>query len=750
MIRHHFPTFAIAAALLAWSARAIAQDEKPADQPAKPAAKAPAKGAAAAEAPSTPYRPDDPAVETILDAKPTAPRDLMQAIISLNQLDRPDLAKQFIDKLLAAKPSPAELANLAHQFGSAVFIEFSTDKNLLPQSRTLATLVLSAASAERQNPDRLAALAKQLSDRSPEVQRDAALSLREAGAAAVPLLVAVAADKNQSAAALARAAIAEMGAEAVPPLTAALQTPSPAENTLALELLGDSGSQDAILYLLKPYLSPKSSPEIRHAAEQALLRIAGVTATRGDAKTMLGRDARAYLHHEKVLRGETGDAIVVWFWNPATRRIEIGAFPSRQAVAFYANRLASDLFDLFPDADGNRRLYLLSLLESGAYRVGIDKPLPTGADTEFDRAAKFGVAAINDVLAQALADGNTVAAKGAAQILGAIGDAKLLEQSGAEPSPLVQSLRSNDRRLRMAAAAAVMKLKPSAPFAGSSYLTDVLAELATSTGHRRAVIGFPTLGPLQRMAGLSNALGFDSVTATNGQALFEAATGSADTELILVSNRLDHQPAFETVQQLLRDPRTANVPICVVAEPGERDRAIHFFEKFPGVFVELLPRRPEDMQQIVARAQQIAGDRIVPATLRAAAAGQALDALATLADFPPEVFDVRRYEPIIERALFRSATSSQAAAVTARLSTPASQLALVDLASTATQSLKARQAAAAAFADSVRRVGVRLSPSEILRQYDRYNQSKSLDKPTQQVLGALLDTIEGQQPTHAL
>ncbi len=370
---------------------------------------------------------------------------------------------------------------------------------------------------------------------------------------------------------------------------------------------------------------------------------------------MLAREVGGYMRHEKVLRGDASDSIAVWFWNPAAQRLETAQFPPRQASAFYAARLASDMFEIFPDAAGNRRLYLLSLLESAVYRVGLDNALPTGVGTEWDRAAKFGVDAIEDALSQALAENNTAAARAAVQILAAIGDAKLLTR-GAEPSAIVQALRSPDRRLRMATAAAVLKLKPTAPFAGSSYLTDVLAEMATAVGRRRAVSGFPTVGPLQRLAGMTNALGFDSVTGTNGQALVAAATESADTELVLVSSRLDHQPAYETVQLLLRDPRTANVPICVMAEPGERDRQVHFFEKFPHVFVELRPQRIEEMQQIFARAESLAGDHIVPAPIRAAGAALALDGLAALADYPPEIFDVRRYEPVIERALFRPAT----------------------------------------------------------------------------------------------
>ena len=75
-------------------------------------------------------------------------------------------------------------------------------------------------------------------------------------------------------------------------------------------------------------------------------------------------------------------------------------------------------------------------------------------------------------------------------------------------------------------------------------------------------------------------------------------------------------------------------------------------------------------------------------------------------------------------------------------------MALVDAASRSTQPLEIRQAAAGAFAHSVHRFGLRLAPSEVLRQYDRYNQSATLDKPTQQLLAQILDAIEG--PTRVL
>jgi HEAT repeat protein/CheY-like chemotaxis protein len=736
-----FATIAFAAGPL--RAQAEKGPVEQAGQAAPPAAKkAAATGAKPADAAI--YHPPDPAVDTIVDSKPKTPRELLQAAVSLTALDRADLAKQFLDQLLAAKPDAPALADLARHFGSATLMQIAGDKSLSPQGAKLAAQVFAATAAERHDPARLAAFAKQLADPSPDKQLEAVAALRDAGPQAVPLLLAAIADPAQAKSRpLARQAIAGMGAGAAPPLIAALAAPDPAVQVEAINLLAELGPQPCVSsYLLVPYLSAKSSPAVCRAAQMALERLVGTLPTRTDAVVLLEREARTYLQRERPLRGDESANVAVWQWDPAARTIVMAEYPPDRASAFIAARLAGDLIELSPNAATHRRLFLISLLEAAVYRAGIDNPLPTTAGTDYDRAARFGVDAINDTLAEALATGHTHAAKGAAQILGDIGDTKLLTRDGPEPAPLVKALRSHDRRLRVAAATAIMKFKPSAPFAGSSWLTDVLADMAASTGHRRAAIGFPTLAPLQELAGMTNALGFQSETGTNGRQLFAAATQSPDTELILVSARINHPAAVEVVQQLREDPRTADVPICVMAELDERGFAEQAMGKFPGVFVETRPPSLEAMQRIAVRAASMAQDRFVPAKLRQQEAIAALDWLAELAVLPPEIADVRRYEPTIERALYSPLTATHAAAVLTRLPTPTSQRSLVDLASAGVQPLPVRQAAAAAFGQSVRHFGLRLNPSEIVRQYDRYNESAQQDKPTQQLLGAVLDVIE--------
>jgi hypothetical protein len=746
--RGHLFAATVAFAVIVLAAGPLrAQAEKGLAGQAGPAAPTPSKRPAAsgAKPEAAPvFQPSNPAVDTIVESIPKTPRELLQAAISLAALDRPDLAKRYLNQLLASEAGAPALADLARHFGSAALMQLAGDKSLNPQSRMLADKVFAATAAERHDPARLAAFAKQLADPSPDKQLEAVAALRDAGPQAVPLLLTAIADPAQAKAQpLARRAIAGMGAGAAPPLIAALSAPSPVVQVEAITLLSELGPQPYVSsHLLVPYLSARSSPDVRRAAQMALERLVGALPTKADAIVLLEREARTYLKRERLVRGDESANVAVWQWDPAANSIVMAEYPPHRASAFMAARLAGDLIELSPDAAAHRRLFLIRLLDSAVYRAGLDNPLPTAAGTEYDRAARFGVDAIDDALAEALATGDTAAAKGAAQVLGEIGNAKLLTRDGPEPAPLVKAIRSHDRRLRVAAAAAIMKFKPSAPFAGSSWLTDGLADMAGSTGHRRAAIGFPTFAPLQELAGMTNALGFQSVTGVNGRQLFAAATQSPDTELILISARINHPTAVDLVQQLREDPRTADVPICVMAELDERGFAEQAMARFPGVFVETRPPSLEAMERIATRAAEMAQDRFVPAKLRQQEAIVALDWLAELAALPPEIADVRRYEPTIEQALYSPLTATHAAAVLVRLATPTAQRSLVDLASAGVQPLTVRQTAAAAFGQSVRQFGLRLSPLEIVRQYDRYNQSAQHDKPTQQLLGAVLDVIE--------
>ena len=163
----------------------------------------------------------------------------------------------------------------------------------------------------------------------------------------------------------------------------------------------------------------------------------------------------------------------------------------------------------------------------------------------------------------------------------------------------------------------------------------------------------------------------------------------------------------------------------------------------PDVFVAVRPPTFADMKRIVAQGKTMAGDRFVPAMLRREEAVQA----PRLARGAGPAAPANRRRAAVRAGgragyVFPADRRPHAAAVMARLASPTAQRSLVDLASVGAQPIGVRQQAAAAFRASVRQFGLRLSPSEIVRQYERYNQSAQQDKPTQQVLSGLLDTME--------
>jgi hypothetical protein len=96
----------------------------------------------------------------------------------------------------------------------------------------------------------------------------------------------------------------------------------------------------------------------------------------------------------------------------------------------------------------------------------------------------------------------------------------------------------------------------------------------------------------------------------------------------------------------------------------------------------------------------------------------------------------------VYEALFIPELAPQATTILANTGTPEAQKALVELASRWTQPLTRRKEAVDALWDNTAGHGILLTSAEILRQYDRYNASESLDRSSQQVLSAILNCLE--------
>ncbi len=675
----------------------LAQDEddaEPGPGPARPAAQpaAPAKSA-----PKLDLRFEPPAIRSVLEGNPTTPKELIRAVETLVDLRRPELAKPFLKQLLDAKPDAKTLIALAGEFGSASFLKFAHNPDLAPEGAQLADAVLSAAEAARTEPAMLVKLVTQLSAADRNTREDAIVGLFKAQQAAVVPLVRALMDparaREQQAV---RSMLVRLGGYAVPPLVAMLESREPTAKLRAAEVLGRLRAKEAIPGLLVPAVSSTSSPELKAAAGAALNEILGRIPSDTEAIELLRHDARAALQKVKFERADMALSVERWRWDDKLIQSVLVQMPPADAAALDAARLAGDAYMLQADAETGR-LFILAQLTAAKLLGGLDHPLAKGEGTVFAQIAAFGPDAVEAALATALAEGQFTAATGAVEILADIGREDMLYRSGPALSPLADAARSNDRRLRFAATDTILQLKPTRPFAGAAAIPQNLAFFAGTSGFRRAIVGHARREPGQQVVSLLSALDYEADGVTSAREFFNLTSQSPDYELGFIHVSLDQSGADELLAHLRHDPRTADLPIGLIAPTERWNDAERVAAALPAV-TAVPPMRTESALKFqIARMRERAGRDLVSFAERQNQALAALQWLGRLTDNKEQPFNLQTVEPAVARALYVPDLTRPAALVLANLPSAAAQSALVDMASRTVLPIAVRQAAATAF-----------------------------------------------------
>jgi hypothetical protein len=717
-----------------------------AQAPAVPGeAEAPNSEAPSAEA----AMPNTAGVEAILATEPGTPTELVRAAKILADLERPDLARQFLKQVIDAFAGldeagrSAALVGLEERFGSPVFTEMAARADLAPEARQLNDAVLSAVRRHVQDPARLAGFVGQLKDPSAEVRYGAVVELQRAGSAAVGPLAPVLADASRAAEhANVRAALVQLGSDALDPLIAILESANAKLAVEAIRVLGDLANERAVVFLLAPSVSNESDPAVRGAAGAALMKLSGRVSSREVVVRLLTKRVEEYFERRYAMKEDVDGQVQVWTWEDGAKQLVETSLSADDASLLFAARLAREVHAVAPENEQIRRLYLATLLEQAAYEKGLDTPLELTEGTPGGRVAEFGVAEVEDLLAYALKNGHAPVAATAARILGREGDAETLLYRQARAAPLARATCDADRRVRLAAVEAILQLKPEQAFAGSSRVMETLAYVASSGGAPRALVAGSRTSESQRVGGYLVGLGYELETATSGREAIRKLLSSPDYELALVDSALGKPTVDFFLQELRHDCRTAKLPVGVLARAGQLARARLLTRRDPLAEAFPRPHTADVVQWQVERVLGLLGrDRILAAE-RERQAAQSLKLLADLTGGDLKFYDLRGAEDAALAALFVPPRAADAVVVLGNLSTPKSQRTLVDLASRWTQPIEIRAAAAQAFRRSIEQKGILLTTDQIRLQYDRYNQSETLDANSQQVLGLILDSIE--------
>jgi hypothetical protein len=688
--------------------------------------------------------PNDPVIATIREQNPSTAPDLLRAVNTLVDYGAPTEARKYLAKLIELKPSEAELIELQEEFGSALFMKMRRDKQLGDDGSMFAKAVMDAAYKWASDPKRIGPLIEELKSNDRDVLRAAIVDLQKAGEGAVQPLLAVLADRDRAAEHHnIRLALGGLGTAAADPLIATLNTDDDALRAHVIRALGLIGAPHSTVFLLRSFASKDSDPVVRAAAAHALRDLTGSTPSAREVENYLLNETERFLDGIPPRKPDHENKIAMYVWNPAQQKAEKVKMLSRDASLYVAAHTSSDLFALFPKNYRYRRLYLVANLESDKLRNGLDQPLPSDPGSARERVRGLGVEAIEDVLSYAMKEGRVAAAIGAVEVLGDLKSQQVLRGEHGTPTPLVDALHHPDRRLRLAAADAIMRIDPSEGFPGSSRVPRALAFLAGASGLRRALVAHPNASEAQSMVGALLELGFEAESALSGHEVFKKASNSPDWEILLISDAISNGGSHETVQFLRRDPRTALIPVGLMVRSEDLQQAKLWARTMP--LTEAFPRpyELESMQFQIRRLLMEARRSLVPVEERTEQAKLALHHLVQIAE------NRKKYEfykldcaAAVEPALFDSELAGNAARILGLIGSPEAQRALVDMASQNMLPLKQRQAGASAFDTAVRKRGVLLNSEEVELQYDRYNQSERLDVETQNLLGSILDSIE--------
>ncbi len=723
-----------------------AADEAPAAADvAEPAPAAPA-GAAAPEVPR------DPVVLAVLESHPETPFELLRAIRILNDLGHPQQAAPFVERLTGQNLDRDQQAALFKQFPSAMLMRMARNPELSKSLGPFIDGLYRAADEKRRDPTHLAEWIKHLNDPAEAVRAQATEALLLAGEAAVAPLVTILADPNRvNEQPRAKRILIKLGKTAVPPLLGVLESPDESLKLQVVEVLGAMQAEGAAAALLGPLVSPESSPLLRAMAAAAIQRTSGRVPNSVEALALLQHAARRRLEASREEAGDGERVVEVWQWDPTKKQSVPVTYDPAGASLASALRLAADLHELDPQSTSRRRLYLITLLQAAKLAGGMDKPLSIEPGTPYALATGFGPHAIEDALAGAMAQGFAPAAIAAAQILGDIGSAEQLAHGGATPSALVRAAGSSDRRLRFTATAAIMKLATTAPFAGSSHVTEALGFFAGSYGVPRVLIAHPLSAEGGKLAGLAAAQGYEADVATTGRQAYELAIASPDYDLALIHAAIGKPAVDELVAQLRRDRRTAELPVGLIAPLDNMERVQNYARRAGNLEVFLQPQNDAEMKLFVGDVLAHAGRSHVSVEERRQQALAAIDWLVALAQSPGPVFNIGQLESTIIPLVYVPDVAGKAIELLSDIGTEPSQKALVQLADNSAQPLATRQAAVTALARSIRRYGTLLTSDELYAQYDLYNLNAGRNRDTHRVLGALLDVLEhrGDPPPQA-
>ena len=645
--------------------------------------------------------------------------DWINAVLVLRRMGAYPEAQPFLNQAINANLDQRAKVDLHREIGTAELVRLSTDQ-ALPEAREFVFSVFHAVRTARRDPAKLAQAVGELASDSEATLGAATRQLVSAGSYAVPAIVRALQGGGSQALDVAaiRTVLRRIGLDAEEPLLALLGAPDPVLQGFASHMLGPLGSKRASLHLMRPYFV--GAADAQRGASNHYQRVGSHPPSVTAAANALLQRAEFHLQGNPPVRPDADGNVEIWTWDAEAYNVVPNVLSATSAGAVVAARFARDAYELQP-SDKSARLLLVTRLQVDQSLGGLDELLPKGVGTAHQLGVEQGPARVRSALEYSLKHDHPAAAQGACEVM-----AQLCRGAVNSWDSLIPALQSSHRRVRFAAARAVMAIDPRSPYAGSSYLLQNLVDLADADGRPSVVVGMPRRDANDKLSGQMSSLGFKVQQVSAANQLLDAATKSSDLDMIVLSDSVSRPPARETIQKLRRHTYTANIPIVLMHRQNNEDEADRIAAIDDHTIV--LPEFASDqaLLEILDRAERMSRGVAVPPQQRLVQARNALSWLTHLAEYSQTYpwYDLQRAETVALKSISQPELSEQATTLLGYLGGELAQRQLVDLLGQKSLSVDERQRAANAFTEAVARRGLMLNGRDVLRQYDRYNASK--------------------------
>lgn len=515
------------------------------------------------------------AIAAVVGGAVAAQDSPLQEAATLLRLNKKEEATAKLREILAGDPSNADALTMYRSISQDEWYLLMTQKDAdgnPSEIQKIAISIMDRAKVEKKVRSRdeatIAGLVATATAKDSDYgARQSAINtlIAEHGEFAVPALVEKLANKDdQDGQILAVSALSQLRSHAVLPLIAALGSSSNevVQNAAAaLDLIGDGRATPAMTQL-----GNDERANVRAVARKFLQK-KGATGAVVDLYLAQSRD---YLKGN-VAPGAWSDVV----WSLTNDKLVAADVPSLLYPAELAKSCAAAALRIAPsNADARSAFAAACLAQANLIDQGVAggdeamKPMEAVAADLKAVALATGLDAVRGALAAGSAAGLAPVSMGAIGVLGVAENA-----DSAASSALVNALDSTDKRVRYAAAEALVKATGGVNVPAAGKVVGVLAAAVTEQAVHTLHVVAPAADADAAVAAIASKRGFAVGHSSDAVTGMAALLTNPNIDFLVVSDILPDRLPQDVIGNVKKDPRMANCKIAILCKDEEAAKA---------------------------------------------------------------------------------------------------------------------------------------------------------------------------------